>query len=452
MGYFVVYILKNACCLSVFFLFYKLLLAKETFHQVKRFMLFCCLILSAVLPLFQFTATDLSGIQAPVLEVQEFLETHFNAMDKVSTVDSFSWKHIIVLIYFLGVATFIIHLVVALFRLAKLLHLCRLHDSQDGIKLLVHQINVSPISWMNYIILSESDLETDSSIILEHEKAHIRCGHSYDQLLVALCCILQWFNPVVWWLKKELEDVHEYEADEWVLDKGFDAKTYQLMLLRNVAGLKYYTVVNNFNRNSLKKRIVMMQSRKSSPCSLLKCAFILPVTLLAVTAFARPETIAFSRDLGQITIASIQYNPLLRKITHTLPGLTEPGELLVSQTENSARPHHLQPYMNSDGVYQLADEQPRFPGDVVGVINYLNRNIRYPEQEYNLGHQGRVIVQFVVDSDGTVRRPVVVRSVCPSMDQEALRVVSTMPRWIPGKVNGVNVPCFFTLPVTFKIQ
>ena len=173
----------------------------------------------------------------------------------------------------------------------------------DGSKLVVTDETVCPFSWMGYIVISQKDMEESGEEILTHEMAHIRARHSVDMLICSFCVILQWFNPAVWLLKQELENIHEYEADESVINHGVDAKQYQLLLIKKAVGSQRFTsMANSFNHSKLKKRITMMLKRKSNPWARLKYLYVLPLTAVAVVAFARPE---ISRELGKISSAKI---------------------------------------------------------------------------------------------------------------------------------------------------
>ena len=153
----------------------------------------------------------------------------------------------------------------------------------DGIHLILTDKPVVPFSWMRTIVISRKDFEESGIEIMTHEMAHIRARHSVDMLICSFCVILQWFNPAVWLLKQELENIHEYEADESVINHGIDAKHYQLLLIKKAVGSQRFTsMANSFNHSKLKKRITMMLKRKSNPWARLKYLYVLPLTAVAV--------------------------------------------------------------------------------------------------------------------------------------------------------------------------
>ena len=154
---------------------------------------------------------------------------------------------------------------------------------------MVHNQEIAPFSWMKYIVISRKDLEENGREILIHEMAHIHHRHSVDLLVADICIFFQWFNPSAWLLKQELQNVHEYEADETVINEGVNAKEYQLLLIKKAVGTRLYSMANSFNHSKLKKRITMMLKEKSNPWARLKYLYVLPLAAIAVTAFARPE-------------------------------------------------------------------------------------------------------------------------------------------------------------------
>ena len=187
----------------------------------------------------------------------------------------------------------------------RLIGRCQKEMLGQGIVLFTHREKVAPFSWMKAIVISEADLEESGEAILKHESAHIRNGHSWDLLLAEVCVFFQWFNPAAWLLKQELQNIHEFEADEWVISQGIDAKKYQLLLIKKAVGARLYSIANSFNHSSLKKRITMMIKKKSNPWARMKYLYVLPLAAIAVAAFARPEV---SNQLSEIS--SVKVNDL----------------------------------------------------------------------------------------------------------------------------------------------
>lgn len=290
MGFFFVYVLKASLCLAVFYLFYRALLGKETFHRFNRLALLGLLALSCLLPAVEVTMPEapqmgqafvsLEEMMVPVAEVETLADEPSAPLP---------WKEAMLLVYVLGVVFFLVRHLWSFARMVGLLRTSRRERLDDGITLFVHRKQVAPFSWMKLIAVSEADLADGREAILAHECAHIANRHSWDLLLAEFCAIFQWFNPAAWLLKQELQAVHEYEADEWVIRHGIDAKTYQLLLIKKAVGAKLYYMANSLNQSSLKKRITMMMKKKSNPWARMKYAYVLPLAAVAVAAFARPE-------------------------------------------------------------------------------------------------------------------------------------------------------------------
>lgn len=304
MGTFFVYILKSAICMALFYLFYRLLLSKETFYRFNRVSLLFMLILSLLLPFIAVAVTIENEVQQTMLTLQQILMM----ADKVNFVShlekvSITWAQVVLMIYLVGVLFFACRNIYSLIRLFALVKSSRRMRQEKGIILLVHEQDITPFSWMNYIFISEKELGEESSReILIHELSHIHNRHSLDLLVAEICVSFQWFNPAAWLIKQELQNIHEYEADETVINQGIDAKQYQLLLIKKAVGTRLYSMANSFNHSKLKKRITMMLKEKSNPWARLKCLYVLPVAAIAITAFARPE---ISNELKEISAVKV---------------------------------------------------------------------------------------------------------------------------------------------------
>ena len=303
MGDFFVYILKSSVCLAAFYLFYRLLLSRETFHRFNRIALLGVIILSVAIPFIRIMTDEPVAIQRPLQNLEYLLQmAQMQTEIQVQTSQSF-WLPLLFVVYLVGCVFFFARFLYSTIRICRMIGMGEKQVLPDGSKLVVTDDTVCPFSWMGYIVISQKDMEESGEEILTHEMAHIRARHSVDMLICSFCVILQWFNPAVWLLKQELENIHEYEADESVINHGVDAKQYQLLLIKKAVGSQRFTsMANSFNHSKLKKRITMMLKRKSNPWARLKYLYVLPLTAVAVVAFARPE---ISRELGKISSAKI---------------------------------------------------------------------------------------------------------------------------------------------------
>ena len=391
----ITYIAECALCLALLYLPFWGLLRKETFFQYNRFVLLATTVLSFILPWIRIP--EITSQLAPSETISIQLEEINVMIIGKALSKNISWKTILAIIYLSGAVTCLLYKIIDLVRLIRFIPRgCLWVHTENGIHIHCHAHDVVPFSWMNHIVISEKDYEENGHNILLHEQAHIACGHSWDVLWLSFVEVLQWFNPFVWMLSKEIQDIHEYEADLTVLHKGINARDYQLLIIQKVVGSGSYTFANNFNHSSLKKRITMMIKEKSNPWARLKYLYILPIVTICMIA------------------------------------CTQSAKSTMS--------------------YEEVEVKPEYPGGMGELGKLLNSNLKYPLIPFENGVQGEVLVQFVVDKEGNVEEVTVFKGVDPHLDAEALRVIKMMPKWKPGKHEGkeVNVKC--TIPVGFRLQ
>ena len=294
MGVFFIYILKSSVCLVLFYLFFRLLLSKETFHRFNRMALLGVLFFSLLIPCIEVTTRHQVEVHQAVLSIEQLLlmaelEATPANVGAVQETPTISWVQIVLLVYLAGILFLVCRNIYSLICLFRLVHSGKHEKLEKGVTLVVHNQEIAPFSWMKYIVISRKDLEENGREILIHEMAHIHHRHSVDLLVADICIFFQWFNPGAWLLKQELQNIHEYEADETVINEGVNAKEYQLLLIKKAVGTRLYSMANSFNHSKLKKRITMMLKEKSNPWARLKYLYVLPLAAIAVTAFARPE-------------------------------------------------------------------------------------------------------------------------------------------------------------------
>jgi len=434
MGNFLVYILKSAACLAVFYLFYKLLMSRDTFHRFNRFALLGLLVLSSLLPLVEASVNSPAAVQETMLTLEQLLlladiQPEGESMAAATPSATVLWLRAALLVYLTGIVFFIVRNLCSLARLGRLIRQGKrealdsyLPDRKEkNVRLVVHDHDIAPFSWMHWIVIARKDLEENGREILIHELAHIRNRHSWDLLLADLCIFVQWFNPAAWLLKQELQNIHEYEADETVLREGVNARNYQMLLIKKAVGTRLYSMANNFNHSSLKKRITMMLKEKSNPWARAKYLYILPLAALAVTAFARPEVSAVADEISAVKVIAPAVHDSIQPNVQT--AVAAPSSAL--------------------------DQMPEFLGGMEALNTYLRNNIRYPQEAQKAGIQGRVIIQFIVSKDGSITDAEVVESVDPQLDAEGLRLIKNMPRWKPGMRKGQAIRVKQTLPIRF---
>ena len=307
MGVFFIYILKSSVCLVLFYLFFRLLLSKETFHRFNRMALLGVLFFSLLIPCIEVTTRHQVEVQQAVLSIEQLLlmaelEATPANVGAVQETPTISWVQIVLLVYLAGILFLVCRNIYSLICLFRLVHSGKHEKLEKGVTLVVHNQEIAPFSWMKYIVISRKDLEENGREILIHEMAHIHHRHLVDLLVADICIFFQWFNPGAWLLKQELQNIHEYEADETVINEGVNAKEYQLLLIKKAVGTRLYSMANSFNHSKLKKRITMMLKEKSNPWARLKYLYVLPLAAIAVTAFARPE---ISETMEEISVAKV---------------------------------------------------------------------------------------------------------------------------------------------------
>jgi len=314
MGSFLLYIVEIAVCFIVFYIFIKAFLSRDTFFKFNRFVILLGMVVCLILPAIKLDIPQPSVVQAPVRILETALEVQDNL--KVDTTfhpeyyyneytaqpeNRISLSYILLFIYLVGVIINLILLCRSMYCMIKLIKSGKKQKYKEY-SLVIVQENINPFSWRKYIVISEKDYEESAEEILTHEVAHIQHKHSYDLIFTECLILFQWFNPAIWLLKRELKDVHEYQADMNVLRSGIDATRYQLLLVKKAVGASSYTLANSFNHSKIKKRITMMLKEKSNKWAKLKLMLLLPAITICMYTFAQPAVNNF------MTAASIGEN------------------------------------------------------------------------------------------------------------------------------------------------
>lgn len=673
-----IYILKSAITLALLYSCFFVFLSKETFHRFNRCMLMGIMLVSLVMPLFHFTTAHPTALNEEVYEVQSYIEQ--DAAPIIVTAqhsEGITWIQAITWLYLAGVAIMFVLTLVQAISLIRFMHKGVRHTDSQGNTVILHNNDVPPFSIFRCIVMSVKDYESSRQYILTHEQEHIRLGHTYDLLLLQCVKTLMWFNPFIWFLSRDLKAVHEYEADQAVINQGIDAKSYQQLLVIKVVGNRLQPFTNNLNHGSLKKRIVMMYQKPSNRWLMLKALCAIPVAALTINTFATPietdpvedmvktlETttvptinevkenvltavesvdttpfaihpvkdqygriVGFSHEgkpsagdfectaeyvfingrqateaelrnyktllagstfellktangtakydykdkhgiivihtqeastaqdddeplivingkivkidlsaLGgkkefnlnevlpkllnlkeddiesvtvlkdgaataiygdkgkngviEIKLKEVKEPSSLDELLDKLPGaekhedgsITINGKvvkkiLLQGQEVYDAEIPTIQNAIHDDPIFEVVEEPAQYPGGQAALMQYLAQNIRYPKISAENGVQGRVLVQFVIEKDGSLSNFKVVKDAKPVSDGitvnaqgttaegndipkeaygalniEALRVLRGMPNWTPAKQRGQVVRLKYTLPVTFRLQ
>ncbi|MBQ6224688.1 MAG: hypothetical protein IJJ73_00100 [Bacteroidaceae bacterium] len=620
------YSIKSAIVLSMLYLPYMLMLRRESFFRFNRLILLGILLLSLVLPLCNIPWMSLDHqpvVQAAQLQMLE-LGIPVHVLPEVQVlaegaasqgISRFSVFFLVSLIYIIGMVAL---LMMRLWQIARLQFGLRRgvlwHNDEQGVRIYCHSGDVAPFSWMRNIVINEKDYDEAGREIVLHEMGHIQGRHSWDVVLLTLVQMLQWWNPLCYVLGISLRDVHEYEADNFVLEQGVSAQSYQLLLIRKAVGSGSYAFANSFNHSLTKKRITMMKKSKSNPWMKSKALYVIPVAALALSAFATPKFVApieetvtklegkgtensanlqvleqemnpavqkdmaqssaenvileevkqqdteerplfvldgkiievpedmkdvnFKRmheeqltkllninveDIESITVLKNEeatkiwgdkgangviviatkketkeperqnlvynketgtYDPVLKDLVKKLPGaeMDDEGNITVGgKPVSKIMLEDKTIFNNNDTIYNVPAVRAQYPGGDLEIFKFLSENIRYPKLCQYFGVQGRVIVSFVIEKDGSISS--IKKNRAPSQTltevtvqaykkehpdsqeqleagqdlgdllfEEAKRVLELMPKWEPAKdEDGNPVRSIFNLPVMFRL-
>ena len=395
------------------------LLEKETFHRLNRILILGCLIMSFAIPLVHFTGGTNPTVDM-VRQAVQLPEVLINGNASEQSV--WSWADIMTCIYIIGVVAIFTMTVVQTVRLTRQLRQCEHITDNRGNTIVLTDCATSPFCLFHYIVMSRDDYANNRSYILTHEQEHIRLGHSIDLVVLQAATIIQWFNPFVWLIGKNLKAIHEFEVDEAVLNKGIDATQYQKFLVIKAVGNRLQPFANNLNKESLKRRIIMMNQKKSNRWMMLKALFIIPVATLAVSVFAS--------NTGVSTV-----------------------KREAVRTANALPTANMQTQQSATKAYEVVEVMPKFKGGESAMMEFLMMNMKYPQTAVKANQQGRAIVGFVVRKDGTVSDVHITKSAGHAvLDEEAMRVVKSMPAWEPGKQKGKPVDVKYNVPITFRLK
>ncbi len=291
---FFVYLNYSTLSLAALYLLYKVSMSYETLHRLNRVLLLGFVALSAVLPLCRIEIVE----ELPAVEPVEFVAPITDSV-VYEVAESFNYTALLQMAFFvlflLGVVVMIARLVISIMSVKRIISSGEQQSLEGGVTLTIVDKPISPFSWFGHIVVSRADIEQNRDIILTHEMAHIRLRHSWDVLAVDLALCFWWFNPAMWLLRRELQSLHEYQADDEVLNSGIDAQTYQLLLIKRAVGSRLHSVANCLNHSNLNKRITMMCKKTSSRWSAAKALLVLP--LVAVSLAATATTVYVPREV-----------------------------------------------------------------------------------------------------------------------------------------------------------
>ena len=434
---FLIYDAKVAVALLVFYLFYRFLLKKETFHRFNRVVLVGTAVLSFLLPLCIITIHKPMETAAPlVTEPAMVAELPEQELAPLAQASEPWWPVALTVLFWAGVAFVLARVLISILSILRIIRQGEPVREEDGCWILVTERNIDPFSWMKYIVLSRKDWEIPHESILAHEKAHIAYGHSIEILLVDVLSALQWFNPAIWMLRADLKELHEYEADDAVLRTGADLREYQYLLIRKAVSKSGYSVANSFNHSILKNRITMMSKSRSPLARGLRALGLLPLVCLAIGLQARTVYVPVDKD-SEKNVSEEKPRGYLSEIVVIGYGGPEAPRHHKS-LEKDPLPSIKNPDMDTEAVCRE------------DFSWWLNTRLVYPDEAKT--DDGTVLAKFTVGTDGKVKDITILWSVSEQLDGIVAQQIAKSPEWTPAMKDGKPVEMSFIQPVVFMVR
>ncbi len=452
------YLLKINIAMILFYCIYYILMKRDTFFHVKRFLFLIMYISAVIYPfcsmpdiLFNSVSEETKEIGQKIVNLPEIVIGDQSAViHQNNSPQLFYW------IYWSGFAFLFSYLLSQLLSVSKIICQSRFFENRNGLKIRILKNLKSPFSFFNQIII-DPDMHTENELkeIILHEETHARQWHSLDIIFSQLMCAVCWFNPFMWLLKKEIGINLEFLADNAVVSSGYKTQDYQLNLLRISRHKIVNNLSNNFNISNLKTRIHMMNKKKTSKNGIFKYTLIIP--LVAVLLFINDITIQSTESTLNYVVENVT-NSIIEQKTDIGPEKIKTQELKKEEHQETEiqkeNPPKEEPQKKEENkaIFMHVEKMPQYQGGEKAMMTYLAQNIKYPVLAQEQGIQGIVVCRFVVSKTGKVEDVAVTRSLDPTCDQEAIRVISNMPQWIPGEQKGEPVDVYYTLPIRFKLS
>ena len=463
-----IYSTKSALVLTLLYLPYTMMLRQESFFRMNRITLLTILMLSLVLP-----KVDIPSLAAPEQPVVYDMQQRIMLMTQETETQ---WCQdtlchdmsqsiltplcLLALIYVIGICLALCIRLWQLFRIGQIIRGgCLWTDKSGKATVYCHIDDVAPFSWMRSIVISESDYKPYGREILLHEKGHILSLHSMDILFLTLVEAVQWWNPVAYLLGRSLRDVHEYEADDYVLHQGISLHNYQELLVKKALANTSYAFANNFNHSLIKKRIYMMNHPKSNPWLRSKALYILPVTLVVLTAFATPklnEKVEEIVERVEKATEMPQPSPQSDQQPESVP-ISDVADMQSAEPEEkpAVKEEAIDSLSSDDYVndvyrneYRNLTQSPEFPGGMSALRAFVQLHVAQAlENDASMAGK-RAYVQFRIKKDGTIDNIGLVRGDIEAY-HEAIKIVDQMPQWIPARRYGELADAHFVLTVEF---
>lgn len=437
------YLLLANLYLVLFYGFYALLLRSETFFQLNRIYLVASVLLSFLIPLIHSNwVQDLFITQKVQYNLfvysSPLMVYHFKPIED----SHITIGQLMLYIYAAGAVIFAARFVWQLISLKKII-------DQPG--------STGPFSFFKSIRLGES---SDNHVIAAHEQVHSRQLHSADILLIEVLSVINWFNPVVYLYKLGVKHIHEFIADRQALKNGTDKMEYALLLLSQTFKTPAHQLVNPFfNHSLLKRRIIMLQKNRSQRAALLKYGLSAPLfalmLILSSATISKSRTVRlFNSKAAEVLLTPAASTDLSISNNGQMPPLTlKPDFVFNKPTDKAVQEITILPdtvpQKDNGPVFTVVESEPMFPGGMDALYGFLARTIKYPEAMRKNNIQGKVLLSFIVEKDGSLSGIKSVRDIGYGSAEEAIRVLKLSPKWKPGYQNGYAVRVQYTMPLSF---
>jgi len=433
------YLLESAICVSALYFIYWLFLKRDTFFRLNRFYLVAMVIFSILFPLLPLRWTPSDPTATVVVMLEPVIVTPARLEQTLQAY--LQWIEIAAVVYFTGVLIFLLRFALQLIQLFSITRQFGI-SKRNGRRVVFVDRGYAPFSFFNLVFINEGALpESSLRTILEHESVHMRQYHSLDMILIELSAILQWFNPIMWLAGREMKSIHEFLADEAVLQNGISRSRYQQMILDETMGIRVNNLTNNFNVSLLKKRIAMMTKSKSKKWA--KGKVLIAVPVLMVLGF-----LLTAHTYSNIPVQDDSASPALTQAS-SVPGLVP---IIQEKQKQETQIKYTAPVLADQQPYKMVDKMPSYPGGDEARIKFMLENIKYPAEAMKKNVQGKVFVKYIVRSDGSITDAKILRGIGGGCDEEAIRVIKLMPKWNPGMDKGKPVDVEFVMPINFKLD
>ena len=418
MNAFFIYLLRSSLFLAAFFGIYWFMLRHETFFRVNRTFLLLSGTLSMILPLLSLQQVVREPVSALAILLEPVLVTPRGV--EHSFAGHLQWIWVAGMIYAAGMVLLLARFLTQFIRISRLARHSTVREI-SGFRVAVTERSCAPFSFFNMIFIGHNNLDKENiDAIILHEQVHIRQAHTFDLILAELVVIVQWFNPFAWFTARELKNIHEYLADDGVLQKGFPAGGYQQLILNETMGIRVDALANNFNISQIKNRIAMMTQKRSGRWAMCKILLVLPVIFFLGLLFSATSL-------------------------NALPGKSK-------SAQESSTPFAAMATADTTTRLATPDKQPVFPGGEESMMKFMVENIKYPAEAMKKNITGKVYVSFNVEIDGSITGIKIIKGIGSGCDEEAFRVIGLMPKWKPGELKGKPVNANIVMPIKFALD